>query len=147
MTGINVKVQTDTYGGTDKSWIRTRMGLEDMLPIMVKVSAFADNHVKDKRIPSGTALGKITASTTNQYGPYDDAATDGTGVLAGHLFEDVSVDTVDGTTAGASDVGAALYWRGVVVQAKLPVFTGVTSGMVDNNGKPDVDKLIRYVTL
>lgn len=142
MAGLNIKVQSETFGGADKSWIRTRKGLEDMLPIMVDISRFVAAHVVNGRIPSGTAVGEVTASP-GVYGPYDDSLADGTNVLAGHLFEDVLVDT--GDVATATDVAGTLYWHGVVKESKLPLFTGTTKGELDANGKADVSKLIRYV--
>lgn len=143
MSGFHLKLQTETVGGVDKSWIRTRMGLDTMLPIMVDISAFNANHVKNGNIPSGTCLGKITA--TGFYGPYIQGAGTGTGaeVMAGHLFEDVGVQ--DDVVATAPDVASALFWTGVVKESRLPAFAGTTDGEIDANGKADVAAHIRYV--
>jgi hypothetical protein len=142
VAGTSIAISTETFNkASDKSWIRTRMGLDTMLPIMLDISAFDAEHVQNGYIPSGIALGKITAS--GKYAPYDDAALDGTQALAGHLFEEVKV--VDKATD--PDVGAALFWTGVVREANLPAFTGTgnAKGEVDANGKADVSAWIKYV--
>jgi hypothetical protein len=141
MAGTNIATTTETFNkASDKSWIRTRLGLDTMMPIMLDISSFDAEHVAGGYIPSGIALGIITA--TGKYGPYNNAALDGTQVMVGHLFEEVKV--VDKATD--VDVGAALFWFGVVRAARLPNFTGTGNniGEADANGKADVAAWIRY---
>lgn len=141
MAGFSLKIRTETIGGVDKSWIRMRFGLDTMLPIMLDISAFSQaNHLRNGKIPSGIALGKITAS--GLYAPYDNTLANGLEVLAGHLFEDAFV--LDDNVATAPDIASALFWKGVVKESRLPVFTG-TAGEVDAPGKVDVAHDIRYV--
>jgi len=126
---------------SDKSWIRMRMGLDSMLPITLDISTFDAEHVANGYIPSGIALGVITAS--GKYGPYNNAALDGTQTLVGHLFEEVKVVAL----ATDPDPGAALFWTGVVRESRLPQFTGTgnNKGEVDAPGKVDVTNWIKYV--
>jgi len=139
--GTNIGITSETFNkGSDKSWLGTRMGLRDMRSITLDISAFDAEHVAGGYIPSGIALGIITA--TQKYGPYNDAALDGSQVLRGHLFEEVKV--TDKTTD--PDVGAALFWTGVVKLSKLPQFTGTGNlkGEVDAAGQVDTAGWIRY---
>lgn len=141
MAGTNIAITSEAYAkASDKSWLGTRMGLQDMRSITLDVSTFDAEHVAGGYIPSGIALGKITA--TGKYGPYNDALSDGTQTLAGHLFEEVKVTNI----ATDADCGAALFWTGVVILAKLPQFTGTgnNKGEVDTNGRTDVAAWIRY---
>jgi len=135
--GFDPTISSETFGGTDKSWIRTRAGLDRMKPIMLDMSAFNANHVINGRIPSGTALAKITA--TGLYGPYVTAGAGGLEIGVGFLFEDVIVDKVSqvDNLATAVDPSATLFHVGDVLESKLPVFTG-TDGEVDAAFKVDV---------
>lgn len=141
--GTNIAVTTESFNkASDKSWIGTRMGLQDMRSITLDLSTFDAEHVVNGYIPSGIALGIITA--TGKYGPYDNAQApgDGRGVLRGHLFEEVKVTNI----ATDADVGAALFWTGVVKLSKLPQFvgTGNNLGEADATGQADVAAWIRY---
>lgn len=139
--GTNIGVTTETFNkASDKSWLGTRKGLQDMRSITLDISTFDAEHVAGGYIPSGILLGQITA--TLKYGPYDDAALDGRQVNRGHLFEEVRV--VDRTTD--PDVGAALFWTGVVRKSRLPSFTGTGNlkGEWDAAGQVDVAAWIRY---
>ncbi len=66
----------------------------------------------DKFIVAGTVLGVVTA--TGKYGPYDNAAVDGTAVAIGFLFETANLR--DG------DVTAGMLIHGSVLEARV---TGV----------------------
>ncbi|WP_052280796.1 head decoration protein [Nocardia vulneris] len=87
------------------------------------------SHYPNGFIPSGVVLGKVTA--TGRYGPYDNSASDGREVAAGHLFSSLSV-------TGLTTVGGALVVHGFVREAKLPTNHGL-----DANAKTDL-KLIHY---
>lgn len=143
MAGTSIAISTETFNkASDKSWIGTRMGLDTMRSITLDISAFDAEHVQNGYLPSGILLGIITA--TSKYGPYNDAALDGSQVCRGHLFEEVKV--VDKTTD--PDPGAALFWTGVVKESKLPQFTGTGNlkGEVDAAARVDGAGWIRYET-
>lgn len=249
--GTNIAIQDDgSFNAGDKSWLGTRMGLQDMRSITLDISTFTVDNVVKGKIPSGTVLGKITAS--GKYGPYKPgtqvnesyslvatggsagdftlnfegettaaiawnataadvvaalvllsniepndisatggplpttpvvitfkgqyadqnlpdlavanenvtggnavitttagggagAASDGTEVAAGHLFEDVGIPTALGV-AGTPDCGAALFWTGVVKKSKLPNFTGTANGVgeLDSAAEALLGNHIRY---
>lgn len=67
----------------------------------------------DGAIPAGTPLGGPTAAGT--YGDYNNAATNGTEVFAGVLFDSIPTR---GKTTG--NVGASRIVLGAVYEAKLP---------------------------
>lgn len=131
MTDISV---SKTNFQTEKlSWLLDRGGWQ-MDNITLDISAFtAGTHYPNGFIPSGTNLGKITA--TGLYGPYSDAAVDGRQVLAGHLGISTKVPNTADTT---KDAGAPLLFAGVVKESKLPA-------AVDAAGKTDVAGWIRYI--
>lgn len=94
-------------------------------------------HYPNGYIPSGIALGKVTA--TNKYGPYDDTLSDGRQVFTGLLFADCRVVRQNGSTA--TNVGSGALVHGFVEQAKLPFSIG--PGAVDAAAKVD-NPLIRF---
>lgn len=118
---MDISVQpTEVWTAEDRSWLGSRDGTEVTQTITLKVSAFtANTHYPNGYIPSGTVLGKITA--TGLYGPYNNAASDGTEVAAGFLFNSTKVRT------GGANVGAPLHWRGVIRESRLPTNHGLDS--------------------
>lgn len=144
--GFDIKVRSEAFtGNEDRSWLGSQIDNQWMpRSITLDVSTFLPAHVNVKgAIPSGTVLGKITA--TGLYGPYDDAAVDGRGTAAGILYSNCKVG--DGTGANLAtdaDVGAALFWAGVVRSNKLPTFVGTALGAIDANGKADLANFIRF---
>lgn len=128
---MDLSVRTETFGQDDQTWIGAAHGIDLARSITLDTSAFvAGTHYPDGYIKSGTPLGKITA--TGLYGPYDNAAVDGREVLAGFLL----TPTKPGATS-TTDVGAALYEHGRVVEANLPI-------AIDAAGKTDVAGRITF---
>lgn len=111
---------TVTYGTDSRAWLWGPHGTEPGTTpsIVLDISSFtAATHYPNGQIPSGTVLGKITAS--GLYGPYDNAATDGRQTAAGLLFSFV-VPKADTT----KDIGGAMLVHGFVNPAKLPFASG-----------------------
>jgi hypothetical protein len=128
---MDLTVKTETWTGDDQSWLAANHGTDFARSITLDSSAFTPNtHAPNGFYPSGLALGKITA--TGLYGPYTPAASDGTDVLAGFLLTPTKAAAVNTT-----DVGAALFEHGRVVEANLPI-------AIDANGKADVAKTISF---
>jgi hypothetical protein len=129
----DISVNKTSYQVEKLSWLLDRGGWE-MDNVTLDVSAFtAGTHYLNGFIPSGTNLGKITA--TGLFGPYDNAATDGREVFRGHLGISTKVPNTADTT---KDAGAPLLFAGVVKESKLPA-------TVDAAGKADVAGWIRYL--
>lgn len=132
---MDISRQTEARQVEDRSWLGSAHGAEATEPITLDVSTFtAGTHYPNGFIPSGVALGKITA--TGLYGPYNDAASDGRQTMVGHLFTSTEVQPA----ATTIDVGSALFVHGKVREANLPSGHGV-----DANGKTDVTGRIRYI--
>lgn len=114
----DISVRRSTFQSENRSWLLgpTGVGPGDNPSIVLDVSAFtAGTHYPNGFIPSGTVLGKITA--TGLYGPYLASASDGREVAAEILFSSVTV-------SGTADVGGAGFHRGEVNPGKLPFSTG-----------------------
>lgn len=128
---MDLSVHTQTFGQDDQSWLGAAHGTDVARSITLDVSAFtAGTHYPDGYFPSGLPLGRITAS--GLYGPYDGGAADGREDLAGFLQS-----AVRSPKDGSSDVNAALFEHGRVVEANLPI-------SVDAAGKADVAGRITF---
>ena len=73
-------------------------------------------------LPSGTAIGKVTAS--GKYGLYDEAAVDGRTVFVGFTVGDVTI-------SATKSVGAAMLTHGQIREARLP-FAVAGTAWADN---------------
>lgn len=131
----DITVRSSSYQVEDRAWLVGTHGVDTTLSVTLDISKFTKNtHYPNGYIPSGTLLGKVTAS--GLYGPYSDAASDGTQTAAGVLFS--SVKAVDTNTGNAlAKVGGARFIHGVVNTAKLPANSGV-----DTNGKADLPLIV-----
>lgn len=131
-------LKTTTYGTGDYSWMLNTDGLDQSVTGVLDVSTFtAGTHYPNGFIPSGTAIGQVTA--TKLFGPYDDTKSDGTQTLYGFTYADVRAVRQNGSTA--SKVGTGAVVSGAVSVSKLPLQSG--AGSVDANGKADTPT-IRY---
>lgn len=116
---------TETFGQDDQSWLGSEEGTSRAMSITLDTSAFvAATHYPDGYFKSGIILGKITAS--GLYGPYNNAASDGTEVAAGLLL-----CAVDAPSVNTIDPQGAMLWHGRVLISKLPIAQAT-------NGGPDV---------
>ena len=137
MSGMKLGIQRETFAAPeDYSWLGSAHGTNEADPITLNgdlfLAAFPTGIV-----PGGTVVGKVTA--TGLYAPYTDAATHGAGTdtAAGHLL--TTVDLGGTVAADVGNVGAALYWHGEVIVAKLKTNHGLTAA-----ARADLPQ-IRYV--
>ena len=115
----------------DPSWLHSEVGVNANLTGTLDVAAFTEEtHFPNGIIPSGTPVGKITA--TGLYGPYATGAIDGTETLLGFVYAPAYVE------AATDTIAFALYHYGVVVEANLPI-------AVDAGGKTDVAAFLKFV--
>lgn len=98
-------------------------------------TAGANAHYANGYIPSGTVLGKVSA--TGLYGPYDSSVSDGRQTATGILFADCRVVRQNGTTA--TKVGSSQLVRGDVRVSKLPFQSG--AGAIDSDAKTDLSHI------
>lgn len=99
-------------------------------------TAGATAHYPNGYIPSGCAIGKVTA--TGLFGPYDDTAADGRQVAYGFTYGDVRAVRQNGTIAAKVGTGAVVY-DAAVAASKLPFQAG--PGAIDTNGKADLAQI------
>ena len=144
----DIAVRTTATLQTEKrNWLWGPHGTEpgDTPNIVLDLSAFvAATHFPNGHIPSGTVLGRVTA--TGLYVPYNDAFDadavtagqqgDGREVAAGLLFSSVTVPS------GATRIGAALFVHGLVKASKLPIAAG-NPGALDAAARVDL-RLIHF---
>ncbi|NUV54564.1 head decoration protein [Streptomyces coelicolor] len=110
---------TEVTTTASRPWLLSTYGTETNKTITLDLAQFGEGTYTEAAngvpnvIPSGTPLGKVTAS--GLYGPYDSAASDGTQTFAGLLETDTAFNT------GSTKVGAAMRIVGDVNVAKLPV--------------------------
>ncbi|MFJ9740821.1 head decoration protein [Streptomyces sp. NPDC101166] len=128
---MNLNPVSEGFGQDDQSWLASAHGTDNARTITLDTSAFTSGtHYPNGYFPSGLALGVITA--TGKYAPYNNAASDGTEVLAGFLLT-----AVDAPSVNTIDPQGALLWHGAVLAAKLPI-------AVDSAGKADVAGYIKF---
>jgi hypothetical protein len=128
---MDISVQTTQYQVENRSWMLSKLGTTpgENPTVTLDVTAFtAGTHYPNGYIPSGTPLGRITAS--GLYGPYDDTASDGRQTCRELLFSAVRITRQNGSTP--TKVGGAGFHRGEVDPAKLP-FTLDAAGQADLN--------------
>lgn len=142
--GLDIKVsEEEFFGSEDRRWLGTRLGTDQLRSITLDVSAFSAYHVTEfGGVPSGTVLAKLASGL---YGPYVTADVGAAGVAAGLLFTKTKIgDGSGGDLATAGDVGAALFWFGVVKTAFMPVFAGGNDGELDAAAQTDLNNFIRF---
>lgn len=141
---MDLTPQVTTYAIDDNSWLDDRHGTDTGRPCTLDLTTFDASQKVNGFVPSGCALGIITASSTGNalvLGPYDDTAVDGRAVLYGHLFGGVKVN------AGSTKAGGVVLRHCFVKTNKLPFQTGQTGrGYVDAAGIADVKGAIFYRT-
>lgn len=125
---MDLSVKTEVFGQDNQSWLAAAHGTDMGQGITLDTSAFtAGTHYPDGFFKSGIPLGKITA--TGLYGPYNDAAADGTEVCKGLLLTPVKAPA-----ATTTDVQGVLFDHGAVVEANLPI-------AINANGKADLGRV------
>lgn len=100
-------------------------------------TAGVKGHYPNGYIPSGCAIGKVTA--TGRFGPYDNTASDGRETFYGLTFAPAQVVRANGSVAAKVGTGALV--QGDVSLSKLPFQTG--PGSLDAAGRAEVPT-IRY---
>lgn len=126
---MDLTPRVETFGQEDQTWLDSAHGTDAAISGTVDLTKgfVAGTHYPNGDLPSGTALGKVTA--TGKYGLYDDTATDGRQTLVGHLFTSVKA---------RGDVIGAVLVHGRINRARLPF-------AIDDAGVADVAGRIQYV--
>ena len=140
--GINLEITSDTIGAGSRAWLADDKGFDTCRSVTLLFELFEAEHSPEGFIPSGTVIGRVTAS--GLYGPYDDTALDGREVARGHLFDAVRITRGDGNAL--TRAGAAMLWEGIVLLSKLPTFEAPADviGVADAAAQADLGNFIRY---
>lgn len=93
----------------------------------------ANAHYLNGYIPSGTAIGVVTA--TGRYGPYDNTASDGRQTCYGLTYGDIRAVRWDGSLASLVGTGAVVN-QAAVSLSHLPFQSG--TGSIDSAAQTDL---------
>ena len=127
---MNLNPTTETFYQDDQTWLGSAHGTSSARTVTLDISAFTEGtHYPNGYIPSGTPVGEITAS--GLFGPYNDAAVDGTETLVGFVLTPTAAN-------GTDDIQVALFEHGRVVEANLPI-------AIDAAGKADLAGQVVFV--
>lgn len=128
----DISVRSHSFQIDDRAWLIGQHGVDLTPSVTLDITKFTKNtHYPNGFIKSGTPLGVVTA--TGLYGPYNDAAADGTEVCRGLLFSFArAIDEFGNTLA---KVGGARFIHGAVKEAKLPI-------AINANGKADLPLIV-----
>lgn len=107
---MDISPVTTSFTPEDNSWAEAADWVETVT-IDGSVGFVAATHFPTGVLPSGTALGKVTA--TGLFALYDDAAVDGRTVFVGFTHGAVTI-------SATKKVGAALLTHGRVKESRLP---------------------------
>lgn len=111
---MDLTMKTETFGVDDMSWLGSRHGIGNCVPVTLDTSAFTQGtHYPDGFFKSGLALGKITAS--GLYGPYAGQSNEvqtltegGSGLTSFTITHSGNTTTSLDEDATAAEVQAAL---------------------------------------
>jgi hypothetical protein len=122
--GINAQIRKTTFGAEDQSWLASRTGTEDPDPITLDAAAcIAITEFAAGTVPSGIPLKR---AGSGRYAPAITAEVADRWLLH-------TVDLTAGGTQAATNTPTAGMWRGQIIQAKIPAYTGRTSGVAAAN--------------
>lgn len=148
----NIGVFSMPYQSEDRSWLLTELEDAYKQSATLSVAAFTQaTHYPNFYIPSGTAVGAITASSVNGalvVGPYDGTASDGRETCVGYLASATLV--VNPMYQPLADIGVAIVEAFAAVNITRLPFNSTNAaagrGYIDANGITDLPH-IHHVTL
>lgn len=119
---MDLNLKSVTKFVEDRSWLRSPLAARTFSGTLdVSDHVLADMY-PDGYMPSGTVLGKITASGLYKW--YNPAESDGSETAVGLLFSSVVVDLTDLTV----DVGIAIMHHGDIISTALHDTGSTTNG-------------------
>lgn len=131
--GVNLGISTTTYGAEDQSWLGSRVGAGDAQSVTLDAAAcIAITEFASGTVPSGIPLKRNAG--TGRYAPAITAE-----VADVHLLQ--TTDLTAGGKQAAANTPVAAMWRGKIIAAKVPAYTGKTSSVAANT----TVGLFRYV--
>jgi hypothetical protein len=132
---LDISLQSTTYQVGNRQWLWQEPDVK--LNVTLDISKFtAGTHFPNGYIPSGTVVGKLTSG--GKFGPYNDAASDGTQTAYGITYGDARVTRQNGTNAASVSISVVVN-QAIVSAAKLPFQSG--TGSIDAAGKVDLNQI------
>lgn len=116
---MDFSIETTATGGSDLTWLASSHGQDAGQPGTLNLTSLASAINTFGIIPSGVAVGKITA--TGQYGLYTSGASNGTEVLAGYVLSDVNARNLANVTNPSGKAAFALLYHGAIKRSRLPL--------------------------
>lgn len=121
--GVNLGIRSQSCGAEDQSWLGSAVGTGDASSVTLDAaSLIAITEFASGTIPSGIPLKRAGS------GRYAAAVT--AEVPDGFLLQ--TVDLTAGGTQAAANTPVAMMWRGKIIAAKVPAYTGKTSVVAAN---------------
>jgi hypothetical protein len=133
---------SQTFNPDNRTWLADDHGTEIMPGVPVDLTLLtAGQHYVNGFIPSGTVLGKKTAG--GKFGPYLDAASDGTQTAVGITFNPIPV-YAPGTATLLTNIAVPILIHGFVIAANLPFTVGnaAAGGYLDAAAQVDLKNII-----
>lgn len=128
--GISPQITSQSWGVDNLDWLASRKGFDTCRPVTLDLSLFDANHVVDGHIPSGTLLGKVTA--TGLYGPYGGLSDEVQTITEGGSGLTSFTLTYSGQTTTSLDDQATA----AEIQAALEALSNIAPGDVLVTGSP-----------
>lgn len=130
--GMNLGIRKTTFGAEDQSWLGSKVGTNDADSVTLDAATIvAITEFASGTVPSGIPLKR---AGSGRYAPAVTAE-----VADCHLLH--TVDLTAGGTQAAANTAVAAIWRGEIIAAKVPAYTGKTSSVAANT----TVGLFRYV--
>lgn len=121
--GLNLGISTTSYGAEDQSWLGSRVGTGDAHPVTLDAATIiAITEFANGTIPSGVPLKR---AASGRYAPAITAEVPDCWLLS-------TTDLTAGGRQVATNTPVAAMWRGKVIAAKVPAYTGRTSVVAAN---------------
>lgn len=121
--GMNLGIRKTTFGAEDQSWLASRVGTNDADSVTLDAAAcIAIAEFASGTVPSGIPLKR---AGSGRYAPAITAETADAWLLH-------TVDLTAGGTQAAANTATAAMWRGEIITAKVPAYTGRTSVVAAN---------------
>lgn len=135
---MSIQITSDSWGVDSRDWLLARKGFDTCRSETADLSLFTTGLGFSNPIPSGTVLGKVTA--TGLIGPYNPDGADGRQTAVGHLFNPLRLQDAEGNAFTRAP--CTVLWEGIVRRDNLPTFSG-DEGELDAAAEVDL-KFIRY---
>lgn len=121
--GLNLGIRKQTFGNEDQSWLGSKVGANDAMPVTLDAAAC----IAITEFAAGTVLSGVPLKRagSGRYAPAITAETADAWLLH-------TVDLTAGGTQAAANTPTAGMTRGRIVTAKVPAYTGRTSVVAAN---------------